>query len=486
VSQLELSRKILRTPMLPQTARRGIQLQISERRLLLMMGDALAIVASVLISLRIWAYVAREHFDLEFVLPQTFWFFVLLFVWLFLANANDFYNLRVTSRMRTSLSRLAQIELQLLIVYLVIYYLSSRDALPRLFILYHAAISFVLIGLWRTWRPFLVGWTDFRRRALIIGTGWSAQAIQQTLVEEANDDYEIVGFIGGANEAQTRVGNQTVLGTGAELAEIARTKNIAELIIAYGAEIPGDVFQGIMACYEQGIAIVPMPLVYEQITGRVPIEHVGQQHWSVVLPIEGRSVFNPYPLLKRLMDIGFALIGLAIFAIILPPLALIMTLDSRGPIFYCQERVGRGGRLFKVIKLRSMIPDAEKLNGPQWAQKNDARITRVGRILRKTRLDETPQLINVLLGQMSLVGPRPERPMFVDQLTEQIPFYRTRLAVKPGLTGWAQVCYQYGNTTQDALVKLQYDLYYIRHQSLALDLLIALRTIGKMLAFQGT
>jgi exopolysaccharide biosynthesis polyprenyl glycosylphosphotransferase len=260
---------------------------------------------------------------------------------------------------------------------------------------------------------------------------------------------------------------------------------VAELIMANGGELSSDLFQGVMACYEQAVAIVPMPLLYEQITGRIPIEHVGQQHWTVVLPLQGDSMFDVYPPLKRLIDIGLSLFGLVCFVLFLPLLALIMLLDTPGPIFYAQERVGKGGSIFRVIKLRSMIPNAEKMSGPKWAQENDPRVTRIGRVLRKTRLDEVPQLLNVLRGEMSLIGPRPERPYFVDQLTQQIPFYRTRLAVKPGLTGWAQVRYHYGNSTEDSLVKLQYDLYYIRHQSLTLDLLILLRTVGKMLLFQG-
>jgi exopolysaccharide biosynthesis polyprenyl glycosylphosphotransferase len=436
----------------------------------------MTIVLSVFVSLRIWAFVARYRFDLDFVLPQLYWFFVLVFVWFVLASANDFYNLRITARISTSLARLAQITLQLLIIYLVIFFLSPRDALPRLFILYHAVISFVLMFLWRVWRPFMIGWSRFRRRrALIIGTGWAAETILQTVSTEASEDYEIVGLIGAEREIGQVIGGKPVLGNGKNLAAVAQRYGIAELIMAYGAELPGDIFQGIMTCYEQEIT-----------TGRVPIEHVGQQHWAVVLPIEGHSLFNLYSPMKRLMDVVLAVIGLAIFVVILVPLALLMTLDSPGPIFYRQERVGRGGRVFRVIKLRTMIPDAESESGPQWAQRNDPRITRLGRIMRKIRLDEVPQLINVLQDDMSIIGPRPERPVFVDQLARQIPFYRTRHVVKPGLTGWAQVCYHYGNTTEDALVKLQYDLYYIRHQSLVLDLQIALRTLGTMLAFQGT
>ncbi len=469
----------------PQRPR--FQLQISERRLLLMAGDVLAIIVSVLISLRIWARVGRIPFDGEFVAAQTGWFILLVVLWIILARVNDFYDLRAASRLNTTLNRLGRITAQLLIIYLVIYFFSLRDALPRLFILYHAIISSVLIIIWRAWRPYLMGWRRLRRRALVIGTGWGAETIITTIERETPDEYEIVGLIGEANDTVTEVAAKKVLGTGRDLPALMRDHSVAELILTYSGELPGDIFEGLMTCYEQGVAMIPMPILYEQITGRVPIEHVGRQHWAVVLPLEGQSLtLRSYLSVKRLLDITIALIGLLAFALILPLIALLMRLDSPGPIFYRQERVGRGGRPFKVIKLRSMIPDAERASGPVWASGKDPRITRIGRLLRKSRLDEVPQLWNVLSGEMSMVGPRPERDVFVDQLTQQIPFYRTRLAVKPGLTGWAQVRYRYGNSVEDSLIKLQYDLYYIRHQSLALDLLIMIRTVGKMLAFQGT
>jgi exopolysaccharide biosynthesis polyprenyl glycosylphosphotransferase len=467
--------------------RQRLQLQISERRLLLMFGDALAIIGSVLISLRIWSIVGSIPFDFTFVAEQAYWFFVFTFIWFTLAAANDFYNLRITSSLRTSFSRLMRIEMQLLVVYLIIFFLSPPAVLPRLFVLYHAVASFVLIGAWRAWKPFLIGWVGSRRRALLIGAGRSAETMLHTIASEAGKDYEIVGCVMSAEDTDRSVTGRLVLGTGKDLPHLVDQYDVAELIVAYGRELPGDVFQGLMSCYEQGVAIVQMPILYEQITGRVPVEHVGAQQWAVVLPIEGRSLsFSAYMLLKRLLDVSCAIFGLIIFAFILPPFALLMRIDSPGPLFYRQERVGRGGRLFKVIKLRTMIPDAEKHTGAVWATENDPRITRIGRILRKTRLDEVPQLVNVLRGEMSIVGPRPERQKFVDELTQQIPFYRTRLVVNPGLTGWAQVCYRYGNSVEDALVKLQYDLYYIRHQSITLDIMIMVRTVSKILAMSGT
>ncbi|MFN7209803.1 MAG: sugar transferase, partial [Aggregatilineales bacterium] len=347
--------------------------------------------------------------------------------------------------------------------------------------------AFSLVGMWRVAPPRLFSRTEQPRRAVLIGGGRAAAAFAQTLAQEAPREYEIVGYVTGEADSDGRIEGVPALGAGADLLEIVRHQGVSELILAHEGALPAELFQGVMACYEQGIAITPMPLLYEQITGRVPIEHVGQFDWQLVLPLEGDTLsFRLYLLIKRLIDVSLALIGLACFAILLPPLALIIRLDSRGAIFYRQERLGRGGKPFQIVKLRTMVQDAEKLSGPQWARKDDPRITRVGRILRKTRLDELPQLWNVLRGEMSIVGPRPERPVFVDQLAQRIPFYRTRLLVAPGLTGWAQICYKYGNTEEDALIKLQYDLYYIRHQSIALDLLIMLRTLGKMLALSGT
>ncbi|MHB8626685.1 MAG: sugar transferase [Aggregatilineales bacterium] len=465
-----------------------LPLQISERRLLIAIGDLIAMGVSVLLALRLWAYVGRLTFDWTFVQAQAIWFAVLIGLWLILANVNEFYDLRLAANRRATFNRLVRITGQLLIIYLILFFLSPRDALPRLFILYHAVISSVLIALWRAWRPFLTGWRGFRRRALVIGTGWAAETIIATLESDAPTEYEVVGLVreaGGGDMAEVR--GKPVLGAGRDLPELIRRCEIAELILTYTSEMPGDLFEGILACYEQGVALIPMPLLYEQLTGRVPIEHIGKQHWAVVLPLDGQTLSRRlYLAAKRTIDVLLALVGLAVFAVIFPIVAILMTLDSPGPIFYLQERLGQHGTPFCVLKLRTMIPNAERASGPVWAAARDPRITRMGRVLRKTRLDEFPQLINVLRGDMSIVGPRPERLFFVEQLTAQIPFYRVRLAIKPGLTGWAQVRYHYGNSTEDAITKLQYDLYYIRHQSLMLDALIILQTFGKILAFQGT
>ncbi len=464
-----------------------INLPISERKVLIAAGDLAAINLAVLIALRVWATVGRIEFNIAFVLGQAHWFLILSVVWLVLASANNFYDLALTARWVRSQAHLLLITLQLLIIYLLIFFLSDRQSLPRLFILYYALASYVLIAIWRLGRPFLIGWRPFKQRELVVGIGWAAQALVEAIRQYAPGDYEVVGFIddGMYPQSERAVSSTEVVGSAIDLPRIARELRINEIVLASRSDMGGTLFQAVMDCYELGIPLKPMPLVYEQLTGMIPVEHVGD-NWNIVLPLEGRSPFDPYPMLKRLLDIALSIIGLAIFAVLLPIIALSMMIESPGPIFYRQERVGEAGRIYSLIKLRSMVRDAEAGGGPIWAVSGDSRVTRVGWFLRKSRLDEVPQLWNVLKGEMSLIGPRPERPFFVERLHESIPFYRTRLAVAPGLTGWAQVNYGYGNTEKDALIKLQYDLYYIRHRSLLLDMLILLRTVGRVVRLQGT
>jgi exopolysaccharide biosynthesis polyprenyl glycosylphosphotransferase len=228
-----------------------------------------------------------------------------------------------------------------------------------------------------------------------------------------------------------------------------------------------------------------MPNLYERLFRCVPIQYVDPD-WALSM-LQGQPVFMRLQLAcKRLLDLVLATVGLVVSAPFLLLVALAIRLDSSGPVFYRQIRSGRAGKPFTIVKFRTMIENAEQDGRARWATKDDDRITRVGRFLRKTRLDELPQLVNVLRGEMSIVGPRPERPEFIGMLEQEVPFYRTRLMAKPGLTGWAQVQYSYGSSVLDALIKLQYDFYYINHWSLWLDLYIIYRTIGVALRFKGT
>ncbi len=464
--------------------RKRLQLQISERRLLLMAGDLVACVLAVFIALYIWTLVAREPFSWEFLVPQLAWVVVLPSLWLLLAGANNFYELRVAADRSQSVRRLGLITLQMLVVYLLVFFLSDRTSLPRLFIVYYGVAAFTLVGLWRFLNPALIGWASTPRRVYVVGTDWAAATLIETLRSEASAVYDVVGVIGQPEQIGQSVGGAPVVGTSDQLLTLLLRDEVREIVVTSTRELDGKTFQAVMDAYERGVIITPMPLLYERVTERVPVEHVGNS-WAVVLPVVNENVLNPYPYLKRLIDITLSLVALMPYLLLLPVIAIAIKRDSPGPVFYTQTRVGRYGRLFNIVKFRTMVADAEKYSGAVFAGENDPRITRVGRLLRRTRLDELPQLINILRGDMSWVGPRPERPEHVARLQEKIPFYRTRHVVRPGLTGWAQVRYHYGADDHDAMVKLQYDLYYIRHQSVLLDVDILIRTVGKVLSMAG-
>lgn len=464
--------------------KRRIQLRLSERRLVLVAGDMLAIFISIIVALGIWAYIGELAYDTSFILSQAIWFFVLTSLWALLANANGYYDFSIAADLWASVQRLILITGQLIVIYVFVFFFAERGSLPRLFIAYYSFLSFSLMFLWRLLNPALIGWASAERRILIIGTDWAASTIIETLQQHAAHAYNIVGIISETPTEETRLNGIKIKGSGHDLVDVIKAESISEIIVTSTRELPGDIFQAVMDAYELGIAITPMPILYERVTERVPVEHVGD-NWAVVLPISGTSAFNPYPLLKRLIDIFLALIGFAIFIPIFPFIALAIYLDSPGNIFYSQIRTGLNGKPYLIYKLRSMKPNAEQDTGAVFAQKADNRITRVGNIMRKSRLDELPQLWNILKGEMSMIGPRPERPEHVQRLQEKIPFYRTRHILRPGVTGWAQVRYGYGANDDDALVKLQYDLYYIRHQSLMLDFSILLRTVGKVVRMSG-
>ncbi len=467
-----------------------LPLQISERKTLLILMDGVLVNAAILAALWLGSRRSGWAFTPEFLLSRFYWFLGLTALYFILALVNDCYNLKVASDPLSSAFALFKTTVLMFFVYFSLYFLAEPRTLPaywpRHIVGFYGLISVPLLSFWRWLYIVVFTAPQFRRRALIVGAGWAGRTIAQAIHDNLSVDYEIVGFIDDDPRKQGQtIEGIPVLGNHSKLVTLARGMDISEIVLAITKDLRGDMFQAIMDCNECGIQITPMPILYEQMTGRVAVEHVGS-NWLVVLPIDGASAFSPYMLLKRLADVIVSALGLVLLLALLPFLALAIYLESPGPIFYSQKRIGRAGRTFELIKLRSMVPHAEQDGQPRWAGRNDRRVTRVGRFLRRTRLDELPQCFNVLRGEMSLIGPRPERPEFVAELQKCIPFYRSRLAVRPGLTGWAQINYHYGSSVDDALVKLQYDLYYIKRQSLYLDLLILLRTIGVVLSFQGT
>lgn len=463
-----------------------VTLPFSERRALLILGDALLVNVAVLAALYLWARIDGYTFTFDFVRARWFWFPILTGAWWLLAGLGDLYDVPVASRRPEVVWRVAFVIMGLVVGYLVVYFLSPRDTLPRLFFLFFSGIALAGVVLWRWAYVTVFTLPSLCRRVLIVGAGWAGRTLVQALSGRKVVDCEAVGFVDDDLAKQgAEVAGLPVLGSSADLRSLVRAYRVDEVVLAVTHEMREELFQALMDCRAMAVQVIRMPDLYEQLTRRIPVEHINEE-W-VLDALNDRSVLARLErAAKRLLDLACGLTGLVGLGLFLPFVVLAIWLDDRGAVFYTQTRSGLDGKPFRVIKLRTMCTDAEEDAHPQWAQKNDDRVTRVGRLLRRVRLDELPQVINVLRGEMSVVGPRPERPEFIAELQEQVPFYRTRLVVKPGLTGWAQINYRYGSSVEDALMKLQYDLYYIRHQSLWLDLSIILKTLGVVLRCQGT
>ena len=321
-----------------------------------------------------------------------------------------------------------------------------------------------------------------RSRTLIFGSGEAARVVGRTLAT-ADPDAEIVGYFPGPNEGQPAVPDTQVLGQGRSLLQTARELGVDEIVVALAERRAGSMpLRELLDCKLQGIKVYDINSHFEKRLGQIRVDYLNAS-WLIFG--DGFNQGWARSAVKRLFDLVCASALAVLSAPVMLLTALAIKLDSRGPVLYRQERVGLHGRAFQVVKFRSMRTDAEKDGTPIWATKADDRITRVGRFIRVTRIDELPQLYSVLKGDMSLVGPRPERPFFVEQLTSQIPFYAVRHSVKPGVTGWAQVRYQYGSTVEDSLEKLQYDLHYVKNHSLWLDLQILLQTVHVVLTGKG-
>ncbi|BCO08199.1 hypothetical protein GF1_05750 [Desulfolithobacter dissulfuricans] len=338
----------------------------------------------------------------------------------------------------------------------------------------------ILLG-WRLLYYMILKKRLFSRPIIMIGTGKIASEIAREIEGRADSGYKIASFIG--NSLPHCNPNQvSVLPQASHLLPLCYAHEAKRIIVALDDRRGTMPIEQLLECKLQGIVIEEGITFYESITGKILVENVNPA-WLIFS--EGFQKSRIRYLVKRVLDIVLSVVGLTVSLPVTIPIAILIKLESPGPVFYLQERVGEKGRVFKVIKFRSMRQDAEK-NGAVWARQNDSRVTRVGGFIRKVRIDEIPQMWNVLKGEMSFVGPRPERPMFVERLTESIPYYSLRHSVKPGITGWAQVCYPYGASEEDALRKLEYDLYYIKNLSIFIDLLVIFRTIKTVLFQKGS
>jgi exopolysaccharide biosynthesis polyprenyl glycosylphosphotransferase len=470
----------------------GPALRFAERKLLLAVVDLAVLNAALLLVLMLHP---RLSGSVNAAQRHPLWFIVLSVVWLIVGHVLDIYDLTRAANTVRSVWVAGSAAILTSGVYLVIPYLTPVLFSHRLYALLLPVIATAGVVAWRVTYATVFVQPTFCQTALVIGAGQAGRVLARAVAETGDDGddpsrgtgYRILGFIDDDPAKQGReIEGARVLGTRDDLPRLAQLLRPDKLIVAITSpeRMHDGLFQTIRDGWEAGIPVTTMADLYERITKCVPVEHAGRD-LHVVLPVSQPAGYRLYCAARRACEVALALLGLSSMLWLVPLVWLANLLISPGDLFYRQERVGKGGKTFQILKFRSMVMDAEKESGVVWARKGDARITPVGRLLRKTRLDEIPQFWNVLKGDMSLIGPRPERPEFVAQLAQEIPFYRVRHAVKPGITGWAQVKYRYGASVQDALIKLQYDLYYIKHQGLYLDLQVLLKSVQVVLRMQG-
>jgi len=479
-----------------------LRLRPSEHRTILFFGDLIMSIASVFAALFTWRQYnmsvqlaaliadgiplgrAQLIVERQVSIEVPFWFYLLPVIWMLLLV--ELYEPHVASSGRKTSRGIAIAAFVGLAAYSVVFVLrQDPTSLPRIgvgaFLLF---ASLLTLG-WRMIFIRIYKTTGQRRRVLIIGAGQAGQTLAELYETLSTRSFNIVGFVDDDKQKIKKVFHGLrVLGSSDRLLPLIDEHRVTDLVVAINGEIQGATFQTILDTQEKGVEVARMPILYEEMTGRVPIHHL-ESDWIIRSFVDEVRVSGFYELTKSLLDILGSLIGLVILTLFFPFIAIATLVDSGFPIMYSQTRLGKGARRFTIYKFRTMKQNAELNGEAKLTEKNDPRVTRVGDFLRKTRLDEFPQFWNVLRGEMSLVGPRAERPELVESFQKQVPFYRARLLVKPGLTGWAQINYGYFASVTEMAVKLEYDLYYIKHRTLSMDFQIILRTIGTVLRRTG-
>jgi len=409
------------------------------------------------------------------------WFYLLPVIWMILLM--DTYDRRTSSNLNRTLKAIGISALIGSVLYLVVYF-TSDTLLPRrgLAIFLGAAAGLTL--LWRFSYIKIFSTTRFMHRVFLVGAGETGQALLKVL-ENIEQPFILAGLI---DDDPSKIGQKffgfEVIGASENLISLALQENVTELIVAISGKIIPETFETLLEAQQRGILITRMPVAYEELIERVPVEQL-EADWILRSFVDEARESSFYTIAKRIMDILAGLVGALSLVVIGPLVSLAILIESGRPVVFEQTRAGKGGRPFRILKFRSMKLHTEKGDRPTLTSENDDRVTPLGKFLRKTHLDEWLQFINVLRGDMSLVGPRPELPEYVDHFQQHIPFYRARLLVKPGVTGWAQVHIKYAANIEEMVVKLEYDLYYIKHRTFWMDIMILLRTAAAVFGFRG-
>jgi sugar transferase (PEP-CTERM system associated) len=451
------------------------------RNAIFVCGEGLFIFLSVILAS--WLIIGNDFFlKDQLVLSKTLLIAVVCQLCLYY---NDLYDLSVTDTYMELFIRLLQ-ALGVSAIFLALIYF----AFPACIIgrgIFMLSIFFVVafIVVWRVAYTHILNNGLFDQKIVLLGSGQLAGKILKEINENKDCGYQVSAVVNreadGENAAKDAPVSICRDGYD-ELCTRAKALNIDKIVVAIEERRKGFPIRQLLQCRVDGIEVIEGTTFYEMLSGKLLVEKINPS-WLIFS--EGFRKSWLRRILKRSGDLILSVIMLVALAPVLLVVALLIKLDSKGPVFFSQERVGENRRSYNVHKFRSMVQDAEKQSGPVWAQSNDSRVTRVGKFIRKWRIDEFPQLFNVIKGEMSFVGPRPEREFFVKELEEAIPYYGERFSVKPGVTGWAQVNYPYGASVEDAREKLNYDLFYIKNMSIFMDLMVVMKTVKTVLFGEG-
>ncbi|MEX0996703.1 MAG: sugar transferase [Flavobacteriaceae bacterium] len=454
-----------------------IHFEISERKVLLRVLDI------VTVFLMLYGMGVIFSFDYVTISADRWeWLIVLALYISVFGTVFELYDLQKASKIDVVFKNIVLTSSITVLFYLLTPFYTPQLPGNRLQIIYLFIAIILALFIWRLAYIMLISTPRFYKRILIIGNVNNVKLMKDA-IEKSDPNYKVIGFVNTGKESQETL--DFLQFTSNDIKRIIQENAISEIIVAgsFSKRISLPVYTQLLDLLEKGFSIKEYTQVYEDLTQRVPVHHVDKDFFRY-FPFSRSNQNKLYLFFHRFLDIFIASIGLLLGVVVIPFIFLGNLIGNRGSLLYFQERVGKNGKTFFIIKLRSMVKNAEA-DGAVWAKKDDMRVTKFGRFLRKTRLDEVPQFINVLKGDMSIIGPRPERPVFVKELSKEIPFYEIRHIIKPGLTGWAQVKCEYASSTEDTLEKLQYDLYYIKKRSLFLDLNILIKTFSTIIFYRG-
>ncbi len=467
----------------PQLKKRW-RIRIGERQAILFLGDLFVTYLAMFIGLYFWGQKDWLDFSWEFLGQRApFWFYLLPLLWIIFLI--EIYDTRKANRREDVIRGIATAAGISIVIYLIIFFISEPNSLPRRGVFIFIIAATVLTFAWRLLYIRIFTAPVFMRRALMIGAGKAGSTLAAMLRDIHSGPFILVGYIDDdPDKLGKEINGYRVLGNGSMMTRLIEELDITDLIFAISGELKPELFRSILETAETDVEVTSMPTLYEEVFGRVPI-FLLQSDWILRSFIDQTHTTGVYESVKRLSDIAGSVLGLILLIILYPLIALSIIIDSGFPVLYSQMRVGKYGQPYKIYKFRTMYQDAEKDGVARTASVDDTRITRLGRILRRSHFDELPQCWNILIGENSIIGPRAEQIELVNKFQQELPFYRARLFVRPGLTGWAQINQRYASTVEDTAVKLEYDLYYIKNRNLLLDLTIILRTVGMVLGFKG-